>query len=281
MEVFKRVSDLKNHIQAIKKQGYEIGFVPTMGALHDGHLSLIDASRNENDITVCSIFINPTQFNNSSDFEKYPVTLEKDLEMLEKAGCSVVFLPQKEEMYPNGLKSDVYDFGGIEKEMEGKYRPGHFDGVGTIVHRLFDAVEPDNAYFGEKDYQQLLIIKKLAELIQSGIRIVGCPIKREENGLAMSSRNERLTKEARSKACYIYEQLLYAQQQMGDKDISAISQEIIQRFATKTDFELEYFIIADAHTLKETEAPDPRQKLRAFISVFMEEVRLIDNMALN
>jgi len=196
MKVFNKVNELENQLNLINNE-QTIGFVPTMGALHKGHLSLIKKAKKENDIVVVSIFINPTQFDNSEDLKKYPKTLDKDLELLKSVNCDYVFTPNVSEVYQDDISANSFDFGGIENEMEGKFRKGHFDGVGTIVKRLFEIVKPNKAYFGEKDFQQLQIIKKLTEIENLPIEIIGCKIFREKDGLAMSSRNTRLTKEQR------------------------------------------------------------------------------------
>lgn len=280
MDVFESVTELKENLQKIKKQGHDVGFVPTMGALHEGHISLIKESIKENDFTVCSIFVNPTQFDNPDDFNHYPSTIESDLKLLKEAGCSAVFVPSVAEMYPNGPISKSYQFGGIENEMEGKHRKGHFDGVGTVVSQLFDHVHPDKAYFGEKDFQQLLIIKKLVEILNLDIEIVGCSIKREESGLAMSSRNKRLSQVEFDSSKFIYEQLLLAKESLNNSSIAEIKKQIEANFEKHPLFELEYFSISNAKTLKEVDSYVEGESLRAFIAAYIGEVRLIDNIAL-
>ena len=209
MEIFKTKKTLLDYIERQKEMGKKVGFAPTMGALHDGHISLYEAARKENDLVISSIFVNPTQFNNASDLEKYPRTIEKDIEILEKSAfVDAVYIPEVTDIYPEGLKSKEYNFDGLENEMEGKFRPGHFNGVGTVVEELFRQVKPDNAYFGDKDYQQLAIIKKLVEKLNLAIKIHGVPIYREKNGLAMSSRNKRLDHEQCEAAKVIYETLV-------------------------------------------------------------------------
>ena len=250
-----------------------------MGALHQGHLSLYKAAKKENDEVISSIFVNPTQFNNPDDFQKYPKTLEKDLELLEKAGVDAVYVPNVEEMYPDGLNSKKYDFDGLENEMEGKYRPGHFDGVGTIVEELFRQVQPHNAYFGEKDYQQLAIIKKMVEKTKLPVKIHGVPTLREEDGLAMSSRNVRLTETQRKEATIIYETLTKVKEWFKVLSVEEIKLRVLEIFRN-SNFELEYFVIADEKTLKETDYFYKDKNYRAFIVAYADTVRLIDNMHL-
>lgn len=259
----------------------EVGFVPTMGALHSGHLSLIKKSKSENELTVCSIFVNPTQFNNREDFEKYPITLEKDKEMLASVYTDVLFLPSVEEMYPKGLKSHPYNFGPLANVMEGAFRPGHFDGVGTIVSTLFKYVNPTRAYFGEKDYQQLCIIKKLVEIEQHQIQIIGCPTLREKDGLAMSSRNMRLSPAQRAKAPFIYQVLQQVQKNHSNTLIQELKNWVTEQFNKEPDFTLEYFEIAHAETLQILTDKDKPAPARAFIVALIGGVRLIDNISLN
>ena len=279
MKVLKSKKTLIDYVERQREMGKKIGFAPTMGALHQGHLSLYKAAKKENDEVISSIFVNPTQFNNPDDFQKYPKTLEKDLELLEKAGVDAVYVPNVEEMYPDGLNSKKYDFDGLENEMEGKYRPGHFDGVGTIVEELFRQVQPHNAYFGEKDYQQLAIIKKMVEKTKLPVKIHGVPTLREEDGLAMSSRNVRLTETQRKEATIIYETLAKVKEWFKVISLEEIKQKVTDIFRN-SNFELEYFVIADEETLKEANAIDEDKEYRAFIVAYADTVRLIDNMHL-
>ena len=279
MKVLKSKKTLIDYVERQREMGKKIGFAPTMGALHEGHLSLYKAAKKENDEVISSIFVNPTQFNNPDDFQKYPKTLEKDLELLEKAGVDAVYVPNVEEMYPDGLNSKKYDFDGLENEMEGKYRPGHFDGVGTIVEELFRQVQPHNAYFGEKDYQQLAIIKKMVEKTKLPVKIHGVPTLREEDGLAMSSRNVRLTETQRKEATIIYETLEKVKEWFKVISLEEIKQRVTDIFRN-SNFELEYFVIADEETLKEANAIDEDKEYRAFIVAYADTVRLIDNMHL-
>ena len=279
MKVLKSKKTLIDYVERQREMGKKIGFAPTMGALHEGHLSLYKAAKKENDEVISSIFVNPTQFNNPDDFQKYPKTLEKDLELLEKAGVDAVYVPNVEEMYPDGLNSKKYNFDGLENEMEGKYRPGHFDGVGTIVEELFRQVQPHNAYFGEKDYQQLAIIKKMVEKSKLPVKIHGVPTLREEDGLAMSSRNVRLTETQRKEATIIYETLVKAKEWFKVLSVEEIKLRVLEIFRN-SNFELEYFVIANEETLKEASAIDEDKEYRAFIVAYADDVRLIDNMHL-
>ena len=279
MKVLKSKKTLIDYVERQREMGKKIGFAPTMGALHQGHLSLYKAAKKENDEVISSIFVNPTQFNNPDDFQKYPKTLEKDIELLEKAGVDAVYVPNVEEMYPDGLNSKKYDFDGLENEMEGKYRPGHFDGVGTIVEELFRQVQPHNAYFGEKDYQQLAIIKKMVEKTKLPVKIHGVPTLREEDGLAMSSRNVRLTETQRKEATIIYETLEKVKEWFKVISLEEIKQKVTDIFRN-SNFELEYFVIADEKTLKETDFFYKDKNYRAFIVAYAGDVRLIDNMHL-
>ena len=279
MKVLKSKKTLIDYVERQREMGKKIGFAPTMGALHQGHLSLYKAAKKENDEVISSIFVNPTQFNNPDDFQKYPKTLEKDIELLEKAGVDAVYVPNVEEMYPDGLNSKKYDFDGLENEMEGKYRPGHFDGVGTIVEELFRQVQPHNAYFGEKDYQQLAIIKKMVEKTKLPVKIHGVPTLREEDGLAMSSRNVRLTETQRKEATIIYETLTKVKEWFKVLSVEEIKLRVLEIFRN-SNFELEYFVIADEKTLKETDYFYKDKNYRAFIVAYTDTVRLIDNMHL-
>lgn len=281
MKILQTAEDLKNFITETKNKNLKIGFAPTMGALHKGHLSLYERAKKENDIVVSSIFVNPTQFNNSEDLEKYPRTIESDIQLLaETENIDVVYIPRVEDLYPNGLDRKTYDFAGLENEMEGKSRPGHFDGVGTVVEEFFRQVQPDNAYFGEKDFQQLMIIKKLVENLNLPINIVGMAIFREENGLAMSSRNMRLTEIERENAKLIYQTLVKVNEMFRNTELTDIHN-FVEKTFEKSDFELEYFIIADEETLKEAHSIEPNKNYRAFMVVLVNGVRLIDNIHLD
>lgn len=259
-----------------------IGFVPTMGALHDGHLSLLQRSLDENTTTVVSIFVNPTQFNNPEDLLKYPRTLEEDVKKIASLNPDIiVYAPTVDDIYEGKVLSQSFDFDGLENQMEGKFRPGHFDGVGTIVKRLFEIVNPTNAYFGEKDFQQLLIVKKMVEKTQLAVHVIGCPIHREKNGLAMSSRNERLTKGERNQASIIYQTLEKVKEKFKNDSAQEISLWVKEIFESESGFELEYFQIADANTLTPCDTKIETNKYRAFIAVFVNNIRLIDTISLN
>lgn len=282
MLIFKTQADLKAHLESVSSSKKTIGFVPTMGALHKGHLSLMQESLNENDLTVASIFVNPTQFNNKEDLEKYPRTLESDVEKMKTlSDAIIVFAPSVDDIYEGRTISQSFDFDGLENQMEGKHRPGHFDGVGTIVKRLFEIVNPTNAYFGEKDFQQLQIVKKMVEKTGIPVNVIGRPIFREENGLAMSSRNERLSPEEKQKASFIHKILLGAKEQFNTKSTKEILEWVEKSFSQQSDFQLEYFEIADENTLLPLETKLEGKKYRAFIAVFVNEIRLIDTISLN
>ncbi len=283
MQIIKEKAALTQVISKLKYKDSCLGFVPTMGALHDGHLSLVRQAATVCDIVVVSIFINPTQFDNASDLEKYPRTLNDDIKKLEELNLDlIIFTPTAAELYNNNIESEHFQFDGLEYEMEGKYRIGHFDGVGTIVKKLFEIVQPDKAFFGEKDYQQLQIIRKLTEHYQLPVEIIGCPIYRERNGLARSSRNERLSPEVRLEASFIHETLLKAKDKFGIESAKQIEQWVENEFKAHPYFKLEYFVIADSETLKPLlENNIDKNSYRAFIAVYSENIRLIDNIALN
>jgi pantoate--beta-alanine ligase len=259
-----------------------LGLVPTMGALHEGHLSLVRQALSENFRVVVSIFVNPTQFNNSEDLEKYPKTLEADLALLKSVSDEIiVFAPTVSEMYTQAISSKNYTFNGLDKVMEGAFREGHFNGVATIVEILLDLVRPDRVYFGEKDFQQLQIVRKLANELTFKVKIVGCPIVREPHGLAMSSRNQLLSEPMRKRAGIIFKTLQTAQRMFGTKNATKIVAYVNSVFAKEADLELEYFQIADVETLTPIKRKQDNIKYRCFIAVYAEGVRLIDNIALN
>jgi len=259
-----------------------LGLVPTMGALHKGHLSLVEKAIRENQSVIVTIFVNPTQFNKKEDLEKYPNTLEKDIALLNSLSNQItVFAPSVKEVYNNNVVTKKYDFQGLDRVMEGKFRDDHFNGVGTIVELLFNLIKPDNAYFGEKDFQQLQIIKKLTQILDIPVSIIGCPIVREPHGLAMSSRNERLSVKTRNEASFIYETLKTAKEKFGTKSALNVKDWVTKTFLEKDTFELEYIEISDIDTLKPIKRKQEGKKYRAFIAVYTENVRLIDNIALN
>jgi pantoate--beta-alanine ligase len=282
MLIFNKKSDLSAFLSPLTHQNKLIGFVPTMGALHEGHLSLLKKSLEENDVTVMSIFVNPTQFNNPDDLEKYPRTLEEDVKKMGKiSDAIIVYAPSVSDIYEGNTVSESFEYDGLEHQMEGQHRPGHFDGVGTIVKRLFEIIKPTTAYFGEKDFQQLQIVKKLVALYAIPVEIMGCPIFREASGLAMSSRNERLSPDARKKAAAIFEILQQGKLKFANQSVSETIQFVKKEFEKHPEFELEYFEIADENTLLSTEVKEPNKKYRGFIAVFIEKIRLIDNISLN
>ncbi|UNY99987.1 pantoate--beta-alanine ligase [Zhouia spongiae] len=282
MKIFKQKQLLYSFLKEEQKNNKSIGFVPTMGALHEGHMSLIERASTENELTVVSIFVNPTQFDNKSDLENYPRFIEKDVKILEKTNPDIIiFTPSVEEIYANNVTAETFDFDGLEHEMEGKFRTGHFDGVGTIVKQLLEITIPDRAYFGEKDYQQLLIVKKLVLKNNIPVQVIGCPIERESNGLAMSSRNERLPSETRKQAAFIYRTLLKAKDMFGTKNASEVKEWVESQFQQERLFDLEYIEIANAETLRPSEQKKENEKYRAFIAVHANNIRLIDNIALN
>ena len=282
MRIFNTQNELVSYLTSVSNAATSIGFVPTMGALHEGHLSLIKEAKSHNSIVVVSIFVNPTQFNNAEDLAKYPRTLEKDIEIIKTvSNNSIVYAPSVDDIYEGNTVSIHFDFDGLENQMEGKFRPGHFDGVGTIVKRLFEIIKPNNAYFGEKDFQQLQIIKKMVSKLKMPVNVIGFPIFREANGLAMSSRNERLSSEERTNAAIIFKSLTQAKALFETKSIEEISEFVTQTFHNQIDFELEYFQIADEETLLPCIEKKASKKYRAFIAVFVNNIRLIDTISLN
>ncbi|MEO8235832.1 MAG: pantoate--beta-alanine ligase [Flavobacterium sp.] len=281
MTVFDKQNELKAYLKPFLQENKTIGFIPTMGALHQGHLSLMKTSLKNNDFTVVSIFVNPTQFNNSDDLNKYPRTLESDAEKIKSLNPEIIiYAPSVDDIYEGKTVSKSFDYDGLEFEMEGKHRPGHFDGVGTIVKKLFEIINPTNAYFGEKDFQQLAVVKKLVQKNSMSVKIVGCPIFREANNLAMSSRNERLSADERVKASMIYKNLTDAKKLFGTKTANEVTKWVIKTFKKQSLFELEYFEIADEETLLTCKRKNKNKNYRAFIAVFVNNIRLIDNISL-
>ena len=282
MPIFYGKSTLMDYLKSIKTPHSTIGFVPTMGALHAGHLALMQKSLMENDNTVVSIFVNPTQFNNPDDLAKYPRTLQEDIIKLDALDPNIIlYAPSVEDIYEGNVQSQSFDFDGLENQMEGKFRPGHFDGVGTIVKRLFEIIEPTNAYFGEKDFQQLQIVKKMVAKNNLKVSIIGCPIFRESNDLAMSSRNERLTTQEREEAAIIFKTLTTAKEKFKTESVAKISEWVSKFLAEKPRFTLEYFTIADEETLLSCSRKNKNKKYRAFIVVLVNNIRLIDTISLN
>jgi len=282
MQLFRTKEKLKAYLGSITSDNSSLGMVPTMGALHSGHLKLAERAVHENDIVLVSIFVNPTQFDNKQDLKKYPKTLTQDKELLYSLDREIIiFAPLVTEIYPEKVISGKYNFDGLDKMMEGEYRTGHFDGVGTVVEALLTIVMPNKAYFGEKDFQQLQIIRKLVEKLNLPIAIIGCPIVREATGLAMSSRNERLSNRLRKEAAFIYKSLLEAKAKFGTKSANYVVNWAQKEFDAHSDLKLEYFSIRTSKNLKPVVRKQDGQKYRAFIAVYAEGVRLIDNIALN
>jgi len=281
MIIFRKAKEVTDFLLKKKKDGSKIGFVPTMGALHQGHLSLIRTCKKENDIAVCSIFVNPTQFNDPSDFQKYPITIENDIYLLETNGCDALFLPSVSEMYPDGLKNNLhYDLGYLETILEGKYRPGHFQGVCQVVNRLLDIVVTNNLYLGQKDYQQCMILKKLVDILQLPVTVTVCATTREADGLAMSSRNMRLDESERKKAVTIFETLDMIKKELHGGSLIYLKEKAEKNLSDK-GFKIDYVEIANANTLQSIAEWDQHTPLVALCAAFLDDVRLIDNMLLN
>ena len=282
---FETIINLDNHLEKLRKEGFKIGFIPTMGALHKGHLSLIEKAKADKAITVCSIFVNPTQFNNANDLLNYPRTLEADIKLLESISCDVLFIPSVQEIYPEPIKT-FFNFGSLETTMEGAYRKGHFNGMATVVNRLFEIVKPDFAYFGEKDFQQLTIVKMLVKMQNLPIKIIGFETLREEGGLAMSSRNIHLSPKEREDALIISQTLFKAKELFQTMTIQELKTWAINNLTKNPSIELEYFEIADSETLQplmiKPDGTKSRQdsKIRAFIALKIGKTRLIDNLEL-
>ena len=281
MKSFSLIKEIQAALKKERSRSKSIGFVPTMGALHEGHLSLIRQSEEENDITVSSIFVNPIQFNNPQDLIKYPRTLKADLALLESAGCDYVFTPEVKEMYPvEPDGSPVKDFGQLETVMEGKFRPGHFKGVAIIVKKLFDIIQPDTAYFGKKDYQQLMIIHSMVDQLKLPIEVIGCPIIREPDGLAMSSRNMQLSIGERKIAPLIFQVLTKTKQKAGNMPVKDLKSWAIKKLTAEPTFTVEYFEIVDKQTLLPLDSWKKKDNALACTAVYLGGVRLIDNIEL-
>jgi len=280
MIIFKKIPDIKKYLSEQKAAGANTGFIPTMGALHAGHLSLIERATTDGMLTVCSIFLNPTQFNDKKDFEKYPVSTEDDIELLLKAGCNVLFLPSVDEIYPGGESTvKTYDFGYLDTILEGANRPGHFKGVGQVVARLLEIVQPQNLYLGQKDYQQCMVIRKLIGMMGEDVQVVICPTKREADGLAMSSRNRRLTEPQRAIAAVIYQCLVSIESKQYTSSFEMVRKQCEDLLAAK-GFVPEYVALADAKDLKLLEEYSGETPMVALIAAKIGEIRLIDNILL-
>lgn len=281
MIIAETVAELKLAINKMRADKLKTGFIPTMGALHKGHISLLKRAMAENDRTVVSIFVNPTQFNNPDDLKKYPRTPEKDFAMLSEAGADLIFYPKEKEIYPEGRAVDTdFDFGNLEKVMEGKFRPGHFKGVAMVVSRLFEIVEPDKAYFGEKDFQQLAIIRELVSMKKYPVEIIGCPTVREPDGLAMSSRNQLLAPEMRMAATKIPQALFYIRDHRQGKALAGLKSEAVRMIEHTGQLKVEYLEIADEKTLLPIEDWNGKAQCRCLTAVMAGNIRLIDNVQL-
>jgi pantoate--beta-alanine ligase len=278
MEKYAKIVELKSRLSELKKTN-TIGFVPTMGALHQGHLSLIRHSGSMCDITVASIFVNPAQFNDKGDYQRYPRTPEKDGEALENAGCDIVFIPSEKEMYPE-KDERIFDFGGLDKVMEGKFRPGHFNGVAQIVSRLFDIVNPDKSFFGQKDFQQVRIIRQMVQQLRLTTEIIVCPTVRERDGLAMSSRNILLSDKQRHEAVEISQALFNAKAHAIKTSVNTVREEAIRRINSSSELEVEYFEIVDSDALQPVVDWDCSEEIFACVAVHAGKIRLIDNIQL-
>ncbi len=278
MKLIQSIAQLQEVVEQQRFKGNSIGFVPTMGALHDGHLQLVKRCASENQLSVVSIFVNPTQFNDKKDLVNYPRTLDADCALLEGVGCDIVFAPTEQEMYPEP-DTRQFAFGALEQVMEGAFRPGHFNGVAQIVSKLFDAVLPDKAYFGEKDFQQLAIIQEMARQLNYAIEIVPCPIVREADGLAMSSRNTRLTSGQRKNAVEISQALFKSRTFAAEKSVSEVIDFVTSTVNGVPDLKVEYFEIVDARTLQSIANWSETSEPVGCIAVFCGEVRLIDNIS--
>lgn len=278
MQVLHTIINLQNELSKDKGSDKTIGFVPTMGALHQGHLELVRRSVVENDVTVVSIFVNPTQFNDKTDLLKYPRNLQVDCDLLRETGCTYVFAPDADEIYPEP-DTRRFDFGALANVMEGRFRPGHFNGVAQVVSRLFDIVKPDKAYFGEKDFQQLAIIRAMVKQLQLNIQIIACPIVREADGLAMSSRNIRLSDTQRKEAVFISKTLFDSREKQKDYTVPALKNQVIAQINAMPDLQVEYFEIVDGYTLQSIDNWNDTNYPVACIAVFAGEVRLIDKIS--
>jgi len=281
MEIFKQIAPLRTYLDRARKSGKSIGLVPTMGALHRGHISLIQTSKSQNAVTVATIYVNPTQFNNPIDLQKYPKTPEKDIEMLQEAGCDLVFIPEDLEMYAEKPRLK-FDFGHLDKVMEGKFRPGHFSGVALVVSKLFNIIQPDRAYFGQKDWQQFAVIRQLVGELKFNFELCSIPILREPDGLAMSSRNLRLNQAQRSNAVVFYQALVMAKNALiSGAGLETVKKAVLDMVNNRPEIKLEYFELADSRNLTILDTVDKAVLPILCIAGFAGEIRLIDNMFLD
>lgn len=276
MLILYKIKEVQAKLAELKQKGKSIGFVPTMGALHQGHISLITQSKQQTDVTVCSIFVNPTQFNNSEDLKHYPRTPEADEKLLEIAGCDILYMPEVNDIYPE-KDTRKFDFGYLDTVLEGSTRPGHFNGVGQVVSILLEGVKPDKAFFGSKDYQQVMVVKSLVKQLNLSVEIVACPILREPDGLAMSSRNMRLSAEERIVAGMVPDMMQQANRIVKEKGISEAKSFIVNLVSKVSIMKLDYFEICDADTLESLSEYTSQQKSVSLIAVFVGKIRLIDN----
>lgn len=280
MIIFKHANTLSRYLHSLRNSDTTIGFVPTMGALHAGHLSLVEKSKVQSGLTVCSIFVNPTQFNDPNDYKKYPVELDKDIQKLESVGTDIVFIPDAAELYPGG-HSDLerYDLGYLETVLEGKFRPGHFQGVCQVMSRLLRLVEPDTLFMGQKDYQQSLVIAELLKIMKGNTKLVVVPTVRESNGLALSSRNMRLSVDERTNAGNIFQTLRFVKNNLGSKPLAELKSQA-SSLLVENGFTVDYIEVAEANTLRLLDELNGKPDLVALVAVFLRDVRLIDNMLL-
>ncbi len=281
MRVSTNINSLNQLLENSRVSNKSIGFVPTMGALHDGHLSLLKLAQKDCDIAICSIFINPTQFNNPNDLKSYPITIQEDIKLLKEQSCDILFLPNVTEMYPRGLKTNQYLLNGIDKVLEGQKRPGHFDGVCTIVHRLFSIVKPNTAYFGEKDFQQVAVIRQIVNALSLPIQIKTGKTIREKDGLAKSSRNILLRASQRQKAVHVYASLQKIKSLFGKMDCTQLKRMIIDDIKQIDDMRLDYLEIVNPNSFRPLQGKGTNEEAVALIAVFLGKVRLIDNLSLN
>jgi len=280
MLIFSDISSIKSHLNKLKKEGSIVGFVPTMGALHNGHLSLIKKSISENNITVVSIFVNPTQFDNAEDLITYPSDIRSDISLLKSISNKIIlFNPDSKEIYSDGVKSNQFNFNGIDKNMEGKYRRNHFQGVATVVNKLLSIVDSDNIYLGEKDFQQLRIIENLVFEKKINTKVIRCETLRDSDGLALSSRNSKLSFSSKKMATNLFKALNFAKEKFNTLDVVEIEKKIIEQMTAHSEIKLDYFIIADEEKLEPSILKN-NQKYRAFIAAYISGVRLIDNIKL-
>ncbi len=278
--MFKEIAPLRAYLNSQRLKGDTIGFVPTMGALHQGHIALVHESIANHEVTVASIFVNPTQFNNQEDLVKYPRTMERDIELLEASGCSILFHPEAAQMYPDGFATGHYEWDHITDSLEGAFRPGHFDGVITIVKKLFEVVEPHSAYFGQKDFQQCAVIGEMIKRFEMGVNLHVCPTLREKDGLAMSSRNVRLSDAGRKDALLIFDALSYIKQQQETQEVSQLVAGAEQLLLKSSIMKPEYIAVVEKDSLKPADKLLPNRKYVALIATWCGNVRLIDNMLL-